>query len=28
VLDLNDPEAVCDWLLDNQDRFDYNPPLL
>ena len=28
VLDLNDPEAVCDWLLANQDRFDYNPPLL
>jgi len=28
VLDLNDPEAVCDWLLTNQDRFDYNPPLL
>lgn len=28
VLDLNDPKAVCDWLLANQDRFDYNPPLL
>ncbi len=28
VLDLNAPEAVFEWLLINQDRFDYNPPLL
>ncbi|MDP2817626.1 MAG: molybdopterin-guanine dinucleotide biosynthesis protein B [Polaromonas sp.] len=24
VLDLNDPEAVAQWLIDNQDRFVYN----
>jgi len=23
VLDLNDPEALAQWLTDNQDRFDY-----
>ena len=23
VLDLNDPEAVADWLVSNQARFDY-----
>ncbi len=23
VLDLNDPYAVAQWLVDNQDRFDY-----
>ena len=23
VLDLNDPDAVAQWLVDNQDRFDY-----
>lgn len=23
VLDLNDPEALAQWLADNQDRFDY-----
>lgn len=27
VLDLNNPEAVCHWLLTNQDRFDYTPPM-
>ncbi|MDB5753166.1 MAG: mobB [Ramlibacter sp.] len=25
VLDLNDPEAVAQWLVDNGDRFDYDP---
>ena len=25
VLDLNDPDAVAQWLADNQDRFDYHP---
>jgi molybdopterin-guanine dinucleotide biosynthesis protein B len=25
VLDLNDPDAVAQWLVDNQDRFDYDP---
>jgi molybdopterin-guanine dinucleotide biosynthesis adapter protein len=25
VLDLNDPAAVAQWLVDNQDRFDYQP---
>lgn len=25
VLDLNDPDAVAQWLIDNQDRFDYHP---
>ena len=24
VLDLNDPDAVAQWLVDNQDRFDYH----
>ena len=24
VLDLNDPDAVAQWLIDNQDRFDYH----
>jgi len=24
VLDLNDPDAVAQWLTDNGDRFDYN----
>jgi molybdopterin-guanine dinucleotide biosynthesis protein B len=28
VLDLNDPYAITEWLLSNQDRFDYKPPLL
>ena len=23
VLDLNDPDAVAQWLVDNQDRFEY-----
>ncbi len=27
VLDLNDPEAVVQWLVDNQDRFVYNVDL-
>jgi molybdopterin-guanine dinucleotide biosynthesis protein B len=27
VLDLNDPEAVVQWLMDNQDRFDYHPEM-
>ena len=27
VLDLNDVEAVADYLVNNQDRFDYRPPL-
>jgi molybdopterin-guanine dinucleotide biosynthesis protein B len=25
VLDLNDPDAVAQWLVDNGDRFEYNP---
>jgi molybdopterin-guanine dinucleotide biosynthesis protein B len=25
VLDLNDIDAVAQWLIDNQDRFDYDP---
>lgn len=25
VLDLNDPDGVAQWLVDNQDRFDYHP---
>jgi molybdopterin-guanine dinucleotide biosynthesis protein B len=25
VLDLNDADAVAQWLVDNQDRFDYDP---
>ena len=28
VLDLNDPYAIADWLLANEDRFDYRAPLL
>ncbi len=28
VLDLNDPDAICEWLLANQDRFNYNAPHL
>ena len=24
VLDLNDPDAVAQWLVDNGDRFDYD----
>ncbi len=28
VLDLNDPYAIADWLVANEDRFDYTPPLL
>jgi molybdopterin-guanine dinucleotide biosynthesis protein B len=28
VLDLNDPYAITEWLLANEDRFEYNPPLL
>lgn len=27
VLDLNDLDAVAQWLMENQDRFDYNPEL-
>jgi len=27
VLDLNDPDAVAQWLADNQDRFVYNPEI-
>lgn len=27
VLDLNDADAVAQWLIDNQDRFLYNPDL-
>jgi len=25
VLDLNDVDAVAQWLIDNQDRFEYHP---
>ena len=25
VLDLNDGDALAQWLVDNQDRFDYQP---
>jgi molybdopterin-guanine dinucleotide biosynthesis adapter protein len=25
VLDLNDPDAIAQWLVDNADRFDYVP---
>lgn len=28
VLDLNDPDEICEWLLANQDRFNYNAPHL
>ncbi len=27
VLDLGDPEAVAQWLVDNGDRFDYRPEM-
>lgn len=27
VLDLNDPDAIAQWLVDNQDRFDYDPEI-
>jgi len=27
VLDLNDTGAVCDWLIENQARFDYDPEM-
>ena len=25
VLDLNDPDAVAEWLVENGDRFEYDP---
>jgi molybdopterin-guanine dinucleotide biosynthesis protein B len=25
VLDLNDPDALAQWLVENGDRFDYDP---
>jgi molybdopterin-guanine dinucleotide biosynthesis protein B len=25
VLDLNDPDAVAQWLVDNGERFEYRP---
>lgn len=25
VLDVNDPDTLADWLLQNAERFDYNP---
>jgi molybdopterin-guanine dinucleotide biosynthesis protein B len=25
LLDLNDAQAVCAWLIDHEDRFHYNP---
>lgn len=25
LLDVNDPDAVAQWLVDNGDRFDYDP---
>jgi hypothetical protein len=28
VLDLNDPYAITEWLLANENRFEYNSPLL
>ena len=28
VLDLNDPYAITDWLVANQSRFEYTPPML
>ena len=28
VLDLNDPYAITDWLIANQSRFEYTPPML
>ena len=27
VLDLNDPDAVAQWLTDNQARFEYDPEM-
>ncbi len=27
VLDLNNPDALAGWLVDNQDRFEYRPEL-
>jgi molybdopterin-guanine dinucleotide biosynthesis protein B len=27
VLDLNDPDALAQWLVDQGDRFDYDPEL-
>ncbi|CAA9433149.1 MAG: Molybdopterin-guanine dinucleotide biosynthesis protein MobB [uncultured Ramlibacter sp.] len=27
VLDLNDPDAVAQWLVDNGHRFDYHPEM-
>lgn len=27
VLDLNDPDAVAQWLADNEARFDYDPEM-
>ena len=27
VLDVNDPDAIVEWLLDNADRFEYNAEL-
>jgi molybdopterin-guanine dinucleotide biosynthesis protein B len=27
VLDLNDPDGVAQWLVDNGDRFDYDPEM-
>jgi molybdopterin-guanine dinucleotide biosynthesis adapter protein len=27
VLDLSSPDAVAQWLVDNQDRFDYHPEM-
>jgi len=27
VLDLNNPDAVAQWLTDNGDRFEYNPEM-
>jgi molybdopterin-guanine dinucleotide biosynthesis protein B len=27
VLDLGDPEAIAQWLVDNGDRFDYRPEI-
>ena len=27
VLDLNDPDAVAQWLVENGDRFDYDPEM-
>jgi molybdopterin-guanine dinucleotide biosynthesis protein B len=27
VLDLNDPDSVAHWLVDNGHRFDYDPEM-